>query len=94
MMIRKGPYGHFAVEEVSDPASISEYAMRIIGSGKAEHLLPVYINRSWELYELAFDFSGMIPVSDFDNGKNTAQQLDKRRKSAGDLFLSIHHLSA
>jgi len=92
MMIRKGPYGHFAVEEISDPASISEYAMRIIVSGEARHLLPVYVNRSWDLYELAFDFSGMMPVSDFDNGKNTAQQLDKRRKSAGDLFLSIHHL--
>jgi len=93
MMIRKGPFGHFAVESIDDSAHVFEYAMEIIDSGKEEHFLPAYLNRTFESQEIAFDFSGYIPVNEFMSGNHTVREQDlrSRRKAVAGLFLSIYH---
>lgn len=93
MMIRKGPFGHFAVESIGDSAQIFEYAMEMIDSGKDETFLPVYVNRTFESNELAFDFSGYITVNEFMNSGRTVREQDlrSRRKAVAGLFLSIYH---
>jgi len=94
MMIRKGPYGYFAAEEITDPENISEYALGIIENDKSGHLLPAYINRTFAGTEISFDFSGLEPVDCYDckENKHTTHQLSSRRRSVGGLLLSIHHL--
>ena len=94
MMIRKGPFGHFAVEEIGSGESIYEYAIEIVDGNNNDPFLPVYVNKSFDGVELAFDFSGYIPIEEFINNKvvRTAIGSAARRNSIGGLFLSIHHL--
>ena len=93
MMIRKGPFGHFAVESIDGSAHVFEYAMEMIGSGKEEYFLPVYLNRTFESEELAFDFSGYIPVNEFMSGNHAVREQDLRlrRKAIAGLILAIYH---
>ena len=80
MEIRKGPFGQFAVETTSK--KIYKYAAEIINRSVSTSFLPVYINRSSEYTELAYDFSGMTQI-------RCISGTHEMRKAAADLFLSI-----
>ena len=93
MMIRKGPFGHFAVEENFSGSEVFEYALEVIDD-KGEFFLPVYINKTFDGKEIAFDFSGMMPINEFESLSPDAKHkmISLRRKSIGDLFLSINSM--
>ena len=94
MKIRKGPYGYFAVERLGDSPKMCDYAFEVIDSSEEDILLPVYINRTFDGNELAFEFSDLISIDDYQSGdhKKDDKHLSMRRKSIGNLFLSIQHL--
>lgn len=93
MMIRKGPFGHFAVEEIVSGSKVFEYALEVIDA-KGEYFLPVYINKTFDGNEVAFDFSGMIPINEYESSSHDANRkiISERRKSIGDLFLSVNSM--
>ncbi|SCW26275.1 FHA domain-containing protein [Ruminococcaceae bacterium YRB3002] len=100
MMIRKGPYGQFAVEEVEAGTGITVYAIEIIDSGMLRCYLPVYINKTCDGTELAYEYSGLLPVStpapvagkngkDGRSGKAVKSVLSARRINVGEALLSF-----
>ncbi len=91
MTIRKGPYGWFLARSLEKDDDVCEYAMEVIESGRREHFLPVYINKTFDGNELMYDFTGLMPVKDYqsDCKKQDPVILMRRRTSIGDLFLSI-----
>ena len=83
MEIRKGPYGQFAILKTDKDAQVFEYAIEIMQNSIVPCLLPVYTSP----HELAFDRTGLIPVSKLqDRGAHITSQ---RRKAFGDLLLSL-----
>lgn len=84
MEIRKGPYGKFATEKLSDNEEIYEYAAEIIRDGIPGCFLPVYVNESRQGRELSYDISDLIPVNN-----NLSTAIDIRRNAVGDLFLAL-----
>ena len=91
MKIRKGPFGSFATLK-ADPDMIPfEYAMEVIDKTENLHMLPVYLNSNFGETELDFDCSGLIPVDDFSTSDKT-KDMASRRRSIGDLFLSLSRM--
>ena len=99
MINRKGPFGCFAVETVSENDSVNEYAMAVIGSNGSGCFLPCLINRYGDIRELSFDYSGLIPISEFDttgqkdnrfpNIPSHGRKLEQRRKAVGNLLIQL-----
>ena len=91
MMIRKGPFGHYAIEQLVPGTGITGYAIEIIDSGILSSFLPVYINKTCDGTELAFDYSGLTSVNDFVPRKDRRYDasLSARRTAVGELFLSF-----
>ncbi|MCR4670962.1 MAG: FHA domain-containing protein [Saccharofermentans sp.] len=99
MINRKGPFGCFAIETLSENESVSEYAMAVIGSNDSGCFLPCLINRYGDIRELSFDYSGMIPISEFGStGQNDnkfpnipshGRKLGQRRKAVGNLLIQL-----
>ena len=91
MTIRKGPYGWFLARSLEKDDDVCEYAMEVIESGRREHFLPVYINKTFDGNELMYDFTGLMSVNDYQPNckKQDPVILMRRRTSIGDLFLSI-----
>jgi len=88
MEIRKGPFGHFAVESTGSSDFVFNYAREIIAENIPGHLLPVYINRSPDSLELSFDFSGLRPLNNCLFPKDL-KSVNRFREAIGDLFLSF-----
>ena len=97
---RKGPFGCYAVETVASDVSLCEYAMAVINGADASCFLPCMINRYGEAKELSYDYSGLIPLSEFDSAslqekikfpKNlmSGNKLRLRRAAAGSFLLQI-----
>jgi len=87
MEIRKGPYGHFAIEKIGSIDSVSEYSREIISENILGHMLPVYINPSAQGYELYYDYSGLKPIK--DKKPATPDEINHLRACLGDLFLTF-----
>ena len=84
MKIRKGPFGYFAIEKIGSRDDIYEYASEMID-----------LNHG---ITACFDFSGFIPITEFDphKQKSTAafsrrnrEHLRTRRKNTGLLLNSF-----
>ena len=97
MLIKKGPFGYFAVERFDSPECIFSYACEVIDRNRSGCLLPCSIDVSGISSSAYFDFSGLISIrqsgSAFKHGsrhsKKLSKILDERRRSAGDFFCSI-----
>lgn len=98
MNIRKGPFGYFAIQKISSRDDIYEYASEMIDRNNCGIYLPCYINDGPGGITACFDFSGYIPITEFDinKQKSTAafgirnrEHLRQRRKNAGLLLASF-----
>ena len=97
MLIKKGPFGYFAVERFDSPECIFSYAGEVIAKNRSGCLLPCSIDVNGILSSAYFDFSGLIPVNQSGSAllhgshrsKKLSKLLDERRKSAGDFFCSV-----
>ena len=100
MLIKKGPFGYFAVERFDSPESIFSYAGEVIDRNRSECLLPCSIDMNGITSSAYFDFSGLISVrqsgSVLLHGSHRSKKMGKilgdRRKSAGDFFCLIPKL--
>ena len=85
MHIRKGPYGHYAIERADITSGIYKYAEQMINSDFMKGLLSVYTDERSGTLEMAFDFSGMMSIDEFislsDHKKHPGRHLLKRRDS-------------
>lgn len=88
MIIRKGPYGSFAVYKKTDSDVISDYALEMTRS-QDDLLLECYDDMDPGKSELYYDCSGLISV---DSYSGSSDDLTLRRKNAGDLFLMISNI--
>ncbi len=98
MKIRKGPFGYFAIEKIGSSDDIYEYAGEMIDMNRSGIFLPCYINDGPGGITACFDFSGYIPIPEFDShkqkstaafGRRDRDHLRKRRKNAGILLASF-----
>ena len=98
MKIRKGPFGYFAIEKIGSRDDIYEYASEMIDLNHCGIYLPCYINDGPGGITACFDFSGFIPITEFDTNKlkSTAafsrrnrDHLSKRRKNTALLLNSF-----
>lgn len=87
MEIRKGPYGHYAIEKIGNTHNICYYSHEIISENILGHMLPVYINPSIEGYELYFDYSGLSQLK--DRKPSNLDEKNKLRECLGDLLLTF-----
>ena len=100
MLIKKGPFGYFAVERFDSPECIFSYAGEVIDRNRSGCLLPCSIDVSGISSSAYFDFSGLISVRQSGSAlmhvsrrsKKLSKILDERRRSAGDFFCSVHVL--
>ena len=97
MLIKKGPFGYFAVERFDSSECIFSYAGEVIDKNRSGCLLPCSIDVSGISSSAYFDFSGLISVRQSGSAllhgshrsKKLSRLLDERRKSAGDFFCSV-----
>ena len=99
MINRKGPFGCYATEQIRSDLSVSEYAMAVINGNSSGCFLPCIINRYGEVKEFSFDYSGMIPLTEFDgagsakhkfpNLLSRGDKLKLRRKAVGTFLMQI-----
>ena len=97
MLIKKGPFGYFAVERFDSPECIFSYAGEVIDVNRSGCLLPCSIDVNGISSSAYFDFSGLISVrqsgSALLQGSHRSKKLSKllndRRRSAGDFFCSV-----
>lgn len=90
MEIRKGPFGHFAIEKIGSIDLICDYSREIISENILGHMLPVYINPSIDGYELYYDYSGLSPLT--SKIPNDLNEINNLRSCLGDLFLTFSML--
>ncbi len=90
MKIRKGPYGYFAVYEITDMQQVYKYAWDTIKEHLVEGLLCAYDEETRKGNELLYDFSGLINITE-QEAINT--DLKTKRKAIGDLFNLISKLA-
>lgn len=90
MEIRKGPYGHFAINKIEDIDSVHSYTREIVEENIPGHMLPLYIIPAVSRYEVSYDFSGLSPLSILIPENNG--QINRLRKALGDLFFSLADL--
>ena len=86
MQIRKGPFGHFAIEKIRTDASLFEYAAEILQNNN-DIYLPMFIDSE----ELSYDFSGLVSIDDYVDHNNLGSNtnLFLRKKALGGLLLSV-----
>lgn len=98
MKIRKGPFGYFAIEKIGSRDDIYEYASEMIDLNHCGIYLPCYINDGPGGITACFDFSGFIPITEFDPNKHKStaafskrnrEHLRTRRKNTGLLLNSF-----
>ena len=98
MNIRKGPFGYFAIQKISSRDDIYEYASEMIDRNNCGLYLPCYINDGPGGITACFDFSGYIPITEFDTNKQKStaafgirnrDHLRQRRKNTGLLLASF-----
>ena len=87
MQIRKGPYGQFVIKKIEDIGSIHEYTQRLIAENIPGHMLPLYVIPAVSTYELSYDISGLVSITQVSIPSNPG--INKLRKALGDLFLSL-----
>ena len=100
MLIKKGPFGYFAVERFDSSECIFSYAGEVIEKNRSGCLLPCSIDVSGISSSAYFDFSGLISVRQSGSAvlhgsrrsKKLSKLLDERRRSAGDFFCSVPEL--
>ena len=98
MNIRKGPFGYFAIEKIGSRDDVYDYASEMIDMNRCGIYLPCYINDGPGGITACFDFSGYIPVSEFDShkrkstaafGRINREHLRHRRKNMGKTLASF-----
>ena len=97
MLIKKGPFGYFAVERFDSSECIFSYAGEVIDKNRSGCLLPCSIDVSGISSSAYFDFSGLISVRQSGSAllhgshrsKKLSKLLEERRRSAGDFFCSV-----
>ena len=97
MLIKKGPFGYFAVERFDSSECIFSYAGEVIDKNRSGCLLPCSIDTSGISSSAYFDFSGLISVRQSGSAvlhgsrrfKKLSKLLDERRRSAGDFFCLV-----
>ena len=100
MINRKGPFGCYVTETLTPDISVCEYAMAVISGTGSGCFLPCIINRYGDIQEFSYDYSGLIPVSEFKkvspDGKRKFPnilklrgRLRKRRFAVGTFLLKI-----
>lgn len=100
MLIKKGPFGYFAVERFDSPECISGYACEVIALNRSGCLLPCSIDSNGFAPSAYFDFSGLISIRQIGSAllhgshrnKKLSKLLEDRRRSAGDFFCSLTEL--
>ena len=103
MINRKGPFGSYATEILTPDISVFEYAMAVINGKRSGCFLPCIINRYGEAKEFSYDFSGLIPLSEFECTASKDQKkfpsslmygkrLRQRRIAVGTFLLQIGSL--
>ena len=100
MLIKKGPFGYFAVERFDSSECIFSYAGEVIEKNRSGCLLPCSLDVSGISSSAYFDFSGLISVRQSGSAllhgshrsKKLSKLLDERRRSAGDFFCSVPEL--
>lgn len=100
MLIKKGPFGYFAVERFDSPECIFGYAGEVIAANRSGCLLPCSIDLSGFTSSAYFDFSGLISIRQLHDtsphgshrSKKISKLLEDRRRSAGDFFCSVADL--
>lgn len=100
MLIKKGPFGYFAVERFDSPGCISGYAGEVIALNRSGCLLPCSIDPNGFAPSAYFDFSGLISIRQAGStlmhgshrSKKQSKLLEDRRRSAGDFFCSLTEL--
>lgn len=100
MLIKKGPFGYFAVERFDSPENIFGYAGEVINKNRSGCLLPCSIDINGITSSAYFDFSGLISIRQSGSvllhgahrTKKQSKLLCDRRKSAGDFFCLIPSL--
>ena len=98
MLIKRGPYGHFAVEKTDSPDDIFEYASEMIARDPDGFFLPCSVDTNPQGTYISFDFSGLTAVDDFvpikdkktaTLGNRNQSREDKLRKNLGLLLQSF-----
>ena len=99
MINRKGPFGCYATDEIRSDVSVCEYAMAVINGNSSGCFLPCIINRYGEVKEFSFDYSGLIPLTEFDGAGSAkhkfpnllshGDRMKQRRKAAGTFLMQI-----
>ena len=79
MKIRKGPFGYFAIEKIGSRDDIYEYASEMIDLNHCGIYLPCYINDGPGGITACFDFSGFIPITEFDPNKHKSTAAFSKR---------------
>ncbi len=97
MLIKKGPFGYFAVERFDSPEFIFNYAGEVIAMNRSRCLLPCSIDLNGFSPSAYFDFSGLISIRQsgsalmhgLRHSRKLSKLLEDRRRSAGDFFCSV-----
>ena len=89
MRIKKGPYGYFVCEEISDEENIYNYAADLMESPDSDGYLPLSLSGNYKGPEISFDFTGYVTIDDYIRSNKSIARLSARRNSIGDLFSSF-----
>ncbi|MCR4689367.1 MAG: FHA domain-containing protein [Saccharofermentans sp.] len=80
MLIKRGPYGQFAVEKAKSPDNIFEYASEVIDKDPAGFFLPCSVDVTPQGTYLSFDCTGLTPLDSFVPDTKKIATLKGRKK--------------
>ena len=98
MLIKRGPYGHFAIEKTDSPDNIFEYASKIISRNPGGFFLPCSIDTYPQGTYISFDCSDLKSIEGFvpntkhktaNPGNNRNRHTEELRRNFGSLLHSF-----
>lgn len=89
MRIKKGPYGYFVCEEISDEDCIYYYAADLMEEPESDGYLPLSLSDNYKGPEISFDFTGLVTIDDYIKTNRSIAKISARRRSIGKLFSSF-----
>lgn len=89
MRIKKGPYGYFVCEEISDEDCIDNYAAELMEKPEFDGYLPPFLSGSYKGPEISYDFTGFVTIDDYIKTNKSIAKISARRRSIGKLFSSF-----
>ncbi len=97
MQIKKGPYGHYAIERIDGNTQLYHYAEEIINTRLIKEIFPITADTLNGMVELSFEFSGFLSINDYmttDHGiKPSVKDLIRRRESVRAFLHSLSKLT-